>query len=218
MSIVGKATVQNNSFVHAHGSSTPANRTTESNLINRVAEAFDINDWPVTAVKSYVGHTISTASGDQLMSALGTFKYQIIPGIKTINKVADDVNQQHTVFPLQDMDMSEKNMHVAFINSKGFGGNNATAVVISPQQAEKMMAARYGEQLEAYFAKREETRENAEAYASRADAAKLDVVYRFGEDLIDEDKVSISKEGISVPGFAQDVAFDLDNPYSDMQD
>jgi acetoacetyl-[acyl-carrier protein] synthase len=215
-SIVGKETVQNNSFVHAHGSSTPANRTTESNLINRVAEAFDINDWPVTAVKSYVGHTISTASGDQLMSALGTFKYQIIPGIKTITKVADDVNQKHTVFPLQDMNTSEKNMHVAFINSKGFGGNNATAMVLSPQQAEKMMAARYGDQLEAYFAKRENTRNNAEAYANRADIAQLDVVYRFGESLVDEDKVVITKEGISIPGYAQEVAFDMENPYSDM--
>ena len=215
-SIVGKETVQKHSFVHAHGSSTPANRTTESNLINRVAEAFDINDWPVTAVKSYVGHTISTASGDQLMSALGTFKYQIIPGIKTITKVADDVNQKHTVFPLQDMNTSEKNMHVAFINSKGFGGNNATAVVLSPQQAEKIMAARYGDQLEAYFAKRETTRNNAEAYANRADAAELDVVYRFGEALVDEDKVEITKEGISIPGYAQEVAFDLENPFSDM--
>jgi acetoacetyl-[acyl-carrier protein] synthase len=91
-------------------------------------------------------------------------------------------------------------------------------VVISPLQAEKMMAARYGEQLEAYFAKREETRENAEAYANRADIAELNVVYRFGETLIDEEKVSITKQGISIPGFAQDVAFDLDNPYSDMQD
>jgi acetoacetyl-[acyl-carrier protein] synthase len=150
------------------------------------------------------------------MSALGTFKYQIIPGIKTITKVADDVNQKHTVFPLQDMNTSEKNMHVAFINSKGFGGNNATAVVLSPQQAEKMMAARYGDQLEAYFAKRETTRNNAEAYANRADAAELDVVYRFGEALVDEDKVEITKEGISIPGYAQEVAFDLESPFSDM--
>jgi acetoacetyl-[acyl-carrier protein] synthase len=107
-------------------------------------------------------------------------------------------------------------MHVAFINSKGFGGNNATAMVLSPQQVEKMMAARYGEQLEGYFAKRKTTRENAEAYANCADIAELNVVYRFGETLIDEEKVSITKEGISIPGLAQDVAFDLDNPYSDM--
>jgi acetoacetyl-[acyl-carrier protein] synthase len=89
--------------------------------------------------------------------------------------------------------------------------------VLSPQQAEKMMATRYGEKLEAYFAKREATRNNAEAYANRADMAQLDVVYRFGEDLIDEEKVSITKEGISIPGLAQDVAFELENPYSDMQ-
>ena len=84
-SIVGK-TLQNHSFVHAHGSSTPANRTTESDLINRVAEAFDINDWPVTAVKSYVGHTISTASGDQLMSALGTLSIRLFPASKRLVK------------------------------------------------------------------------------------------------------------------------------------
>ena len=215
-SIVGKETVQNHSFVHAHGSSTPANRTTESDLINCVAEAFDITDWPVTAVKSYVGHSISTASGDQLMSALGTFKYQIIPGIKTIATVAEDVNQQHTVFPLQDMDMSHKNMHVAFINSKGFGGNNATAVILSPQQAEKMMTTRYGEQLEAYFAKRETTRAKAHAYADRADAAQLDVIYRFGEDLINESQVVLTEKGISIPGYARDIEFDLENPYLDM--
>ncbi|MGB2259632.1 MAG: beta-ketoacyl synthase, partial [Porticoccaceae bacterium] len=69
ISIVGKETVQQHSFVHAHGSSTPANRTTESELLDRVAAAFDIYDWPVTAAKSYVGHSLSTASGDQLVSA-----------------------------------------------------------------------------------------------------------------------------------------------------
>jgi len=218
INIVGKKTVQNHSFVHAHGSSTPANRTTESELINRVAEAFDIQDWPVTAVKSYVGHTISTASGDQLMSAMGTFKYQIIPGIKTVSKIAEDVNQQRTAFPLQDMDMSDKNMHVAFINSKGFGGNNATAVLLSPQQVETMLTARYDkQQIADYKAKRDITRDAAEAYANRADIAELDVIYRFGEALVDEDRVMITEQGISVPGYAREIEFDLDNPYSDMQ-
>jgi acetoacetyl-[acyl-carrier protein] synthase len=218
VNIVGKQTVQKHSFVHAHGSSTPANRTTESDLINKVAEAFDIEDWPVTAVKSYVGHTISTASGDQLMSALGTFKYQIIPGIKTIDKVADDVNEQHTIFPIQDMDMSDNNMHVAFVNSKGFGGNNATAVILSPQQVEIMLSARYDQQQIAdYRSKRNIARDTAQLYADRADRAELDVIYRFGEALVDEDRVVITEQGISIPGYAREVEFDLENPYSDMQ-
>ena len=218
VNIVGKETVQKHSFVHAHGSSTPANRITESQLFDRVAEAFDIQDWPVTAVKSYVGHTISAASGDQLISALGTFKYDIIPGIKTVTEIAPDVSQQRASFPLQDVDTSNNKMAVAFINSKGFGGNNASALVLSPQQVETMLAKRYGaQQISAYHSKRETVKEQAKSYAERADAAQLDVIYRFGESLIDEEKMAITEQGISIPGFAREVEFDLHNPFQDMQ-
>jgi acetoacetyl-[acyl-carrier protein] synthase len=217
VSIIGKQAVQENSFVHAHGSSTPANRTTESELIDRVARAFDINDWPVTAAKAYVGHSISTASGDQLISALGTFKYGIIPGIKTITEVAPDVHQERAHFPLADMALGERKMEVAFINSKGFGGNNATAVVLSANRAETMLAARHSDQYSGYVAKREKTRVAAAAYADRADAGQLDVIYRFGEALIDEAQLKLSDKGVSIPGYARDVEFDLQNPYPDMQ-
>ena len=216
--VVGKDAVQNHSFVHAHGSSTPANRTTESELIDRVATAFDIYDWPITAAKSFVGHSLSTASGDQLVSALGTFKYDLIPGIKTVSEIAPDVHQERARFALKDMDVSEQKMDVAFINSKGFGGNNATAVVLSPSKVDAMLAQRYGEKFADYCARREQTRQNCAAYATRADAAQLDVIYRFGEPLIDEAGLSISAEGLSVPGFAQQVIFEKGNPWQDMQE
>jgi acetoacetyl-[acyl-carrier protein] synthase len=216
-SIVGKETVQRHSFVHAHGSSTPANRTTESELIDRVAAAFDITDWPVTAAKAYVGHSLSTASGDQLVSALGTFKYSIIPGIKTISEIAPDVHQQRAHFPLADMHLADREMQVAFINSKGFGGNNATAVVLSPSRVEAMLAARYPDDFAGYAERRQQTRAKAEAYAQRADYAQLDVVYRFGEALVDEAGLSISEQGIDIPGFSRAVEFNLQNPYPDMQ-
>lgn len=217
ISIVGKETVQQHSFVHAHGSSTPANRTTESELIDRVAAAFDIYDWPVTAAKAYVGHSLSTASGDQLMSALGTFKYNVIPGIKTITSIASDVHQERARFALNDMDTSERKMHVSFINSKGFGGNNATAVVLSPEQVDSMLSVRYGDDYGDYLSRRKQAIANADAYASRADNAELDVIYRFGETLIDETELSLSEQGIEIPGFARSVEFNLQNPYPDMQ-
>ena len=217
VTIVGRETVQKHSFVHAHGSSTPANRTTESELIDRVAKAFDIYDWPVTAAKAFVGHSLSAASGDQLVSALGTFKYDIIPGIKTITEIAPDVHQERARFSLTDMDTSHRRMQVAFINSKGFGGNNATAVVLAPSKVEAMLASRYGEQFENYRAKRETTRAAAEEYAQRADAGQLNVIYRFGEALIDEAQLEISDQGLSIPGFARDVEFNQQNPYADMQ-
>lgn len=216
VNIVGTESVRKHSFVHAHGSSTPANRTTESQLIERVAQAFDIYDWPVTAIKAYVGHSLSTASGDQLISALGTFKYQMIPGIKTIAEVAPDVAQERLRFPLQDMDVSGDKMDVAFINSKGFGGNNATAVLLSPAKVEEMLAVRYADRFNDYLSQRDTTRAVAEQYARQADAAQLDVIYRFGEPLIDEEGVTITTEGIHIPGFARDVSFDLENPWQDM--
>jgi acetoacetyl-[acyl-carrier protein] synthase len=57
MQIVGPDAVRQRSFVHAHGSSTPANRVTESEILDRVAAAFGIADWPVAAVKAFVGHS-----------------------------------------------------------------------------------------------------------------------------------------------------------------
>src|SRR5690606_4661324 len=71
MQILGPDAVRRGSFVHAHGSSTPANRVTESQLLDEVARAFGIEDLPVVAVKAFVGHSLASASADQLISALG---------------------------------------------------------------------------------------------------------------------------------------------------
>ena len=172
----------------------------------------------MTAAKAFVGHSLSTASGDQLVSALGTFKYDVIPGIKTVTEIAADVHQLRATFALDDMDTSNRKMQVAFINSKGFGGNNATAVVLSPDQVESMLAVRHADKYAAYTTRREQTRVSAAAYADRADGAELDVIYRFGESLIDESDVSLTEQGIKIPGFAQPVEFSLQNPFADMRE
>ena len=217
VSIVGKEGVQKRSFVHAHGSSTPANRVTESEVISRVASTFGIKDWPVTAIKAYVGHSISAASVDQLVAALGTFKHGWIPCIKTISGVAPDVFQEGLNFPLTDLDVSSKSMEVAFINSKGFGGNNATAVVLSAEKANSMLANRYSDGFPEYLEKREKTRAEAAKYAAQADAAELNVIYRFGEALVDEAAVQLSETGILIPGFEHEIQFNLENSLQDMQ-
>ena len=215
--VLGEDAVQNRSLVQAHGSSTPVNRVTESLIFHKVAEAFGINNWPVTAVKAYVGHSISTASGDQLHNTLGIFKHGIIPGIKTIERVASDVYDEHLAIPLVDKDVGVGNIDVAFINAKGFGGNNATGVVVSPQVTERMLAARYdGAAFSAYSSKREQVRKAIADYLEQADRAQLNPIYRFGEGMIDESELQISKEQLTVPGFAKPVSLDMENPYSDM--
>ena len=219
MQIVGPQAVQQRSFVQAHGSSTPANRVTESEILDRVAEAFNISSWPVAAVKAYVGHSLASASADQLAATLGSFKYQIIPGIKTIDQVADDVHQQRLLISTRDIDRSQLPLEVGFINSKGFGGNNASAVVLAPSVVERMLKKRYGaDAFEAWQQRREQTRAAAEAYNQRALKGQLDIIYNFGQNMIDEAAISISDAQIQVPGFNKALTFRTDERFKDMLD
>ncbi|UAW98539.1 beta-ketoacyl synthase [Halopseudomonas nanhaiensis] len=217
MQIVGEERVRSRSFVHAHGSSTPANRVTESELLDRIAEAFGIADWPIAAAKAFVGHSLASASADQLASALGTFKYQIVPGIKTIDAVADDVHQQHLRISTRDVPRSDDPLEVCFINSKGFGGNNASAVVLAPSAVERMLRKRHGDAVfDEYLARRKTTQAAATAYDQRALKGQLDIIYNFGNDMIDDRELQISTESIRVPGFEQPLVFRQDDRFSDM--
>ncbi|KSW25349.1 MULTISPECIES: beta-ketoacyl synthase [Pseudomonas] len=217
MQIVGEEGVRRHSFVHAHGSSTPANRVTESEILDRVAKAFGIADWPVAAVKAFVGHSLATASADQLVSALGTFKYGLLPGIKTVETFAADVHKDRIA--LSNKDRRRNDLDVCFINSKGFGGNNATGVLLSPRLAEKMLRKRHGAAaFDAYQARREQTRAAAQRYEEQALKGQFDIIYNFGNDMIDDRDIRIGAEEMSVPGFAQPLVYKKDERFSDMLD
>ncbi len=215
--IVGDESIKERSFIQAHGSSTPANRVTESRIFDEVAKTFDISDWPVSAVKAYVGHSLAPASGEQLMATLGVFKHGLIPGIKSIDKVAEDVFDERLSISVQDTDRGVGNVDVAFLNSKGFGGNNATAAVLSPQVAERMLAKRFGADAMAdYTQRREQVRAQAAAYDELASQGQFDTIYHFGQDLIDEEGIEMSKSEIHVPGFANTINLDIANRFEDM--
>ena len=215
--LLGAEAVQKRSFVHAHGSSTPANRVTESELLDRVAANFGITDWPITAIKAYVGHSLASASADQLIAALGSFKYQLIPGIKTIDAIADDVHQQRLSIATADVERSAQPLELCFINSKGFGGNNASAVLLAPQVAERMLRKRYGaERFARYLGQREQTRAAAHAYDQQALLGQLQIIYNFGQDQIDDQGIQMDAEQIRVPGFKQPLIFKRDSRFADM--
>lgn len=213
--IVGEEAVRRHSFVQAHGSSTPQNRVSESLIFDQVARAFGVENWPVGAVKAYLGHSIGPASADQLMNTIGAFRYGLLPGIKTIDRVADDVYQERLSISNQDQELSSPT--VGFLNSKGFGGNNATASVLAPSVVEQMLEKRYGKQAFAdYQKRRESTREQSVAYEEVARNGKLQTIYRFGEGMIDEKGIRLDDKQLEMPGFAQTVSLDCDNPYDDM--
>ncbi len=212
--IVGDESIRNRSYIQAHGSSTPQNRVTESMIFDKVAAGFGIDNWPVTAVKAFVGHPLGPASGDQLANALGSFADGIISGIKTVESVADDVVDERLEILLED---KKAEMDVVFLNSKGFGGNNATAVVLSPNKVESMMESRYGiDQITEYRQKRDAVRAVAAQYDLDACNGDLNVIYNFGSGIIEDHQISITDTSVSIENFELPINLSFENPYSDM--
>lgn len=212
--ILGEESVKKRSLIQAHGSSTPQNRITETMIFDKVARAFDIHDWPVTAVKAFVGHPLGPASGDQLASTLGIFADGILPGIKTAEHAAADVLDERLDILYQDQ---KHDIDVVFLNTKGFGGNNSTATVLSPQVTENMLAKRHGaEKLAAWKALRETTREAAQQYDALACQGDLRVIYHFGEGIVDEESLTIDAQALAMTEFASTVDLQLKNPFADM--
>jgi len=217
VSLVGIDTVRNRSMVMAHGSSTPQNRVSESKLLDKVATAFDIRQWPVSAVKSYLGHSLSPASADQLVSVLGTFKYGIIPGIKTVESFAEDLHANRLHLSNRDVQRSPGNIELAFLNSKGFGGNNASACILSPDLVNKMLSKRYGsDSLDRFLSRQRKTNFYANEYDQCAIKGDMQTIYRFGEDMIDEDQIEITAESLSLPTFKHSIKLGAENKYADM--
>jgi len=214
--ILGERAVRERSFIQAHGSSTPQNRTTESRVFDHVARAFDIHDWPITAMKGFVGHSLAPASADQMISSLGIFRDEILPGIKTLTEVASDVYSDRLTIPIADLPLHGK-ADIAFLNSKGFGGNNATAAVFSMRVAESMLISRYGtEKFKQYKHRLESVSEAANSYDDACLKGPMQPIYRFGESMIDEEKIEINSDELRLPGFEKSVDLNLPNVYEDM--
>jgi acetoacetyl-[acyl-carrier protein] synthase len=214
-SVIGEESIQKRSFILAHGSSTPQNRVTESLIYDRVAQSFVINDWPIAAPKAYVGHTIGPASGDQVAMALGIFSHNIMPGITTIEKVADDVYADRLNIATEHWDCQE--MDVAFINSKGFGGNNATATLFSPNVTLSMMEKRHGnEAMQSYQTILSNVEKSQAVYQEKANNAQFEIIYKFGDGVLGDEDLDINSESIAMTGFSHKIDLPKTNPFKDM--
>ncbi len=216
-SLCGDAAVKKRSLVQAHGSSTPANRVTESIIFNRVAEVFGINQWPITAVKSYLGHSLGAASGDQLVSTLGIWKYGIVPRINNVDQVADDVHQDRLNFLTEHRNTGVDGIDCVFINAKGFGGNNATGVVVSPTKTLALLKNRYGpSEFEQYRQKNNKVVLAQQVFRDKVIAGTSKTIYHFGKNVIDDDGVHFSSDSVQLKGFEKTVCLNVTHPFTDL--
>ena len=216
-SILGEQSLRERSYMQAHGTGTPQNRVTESHIFSEMAKNFGIEQWPVTAIKSYVAHSLACAAGDQIMASLGAWSDGIIPGITSIDKIADDVHHSHLRYLLKHEHFDPASMDTSFINSKGFGGNNATAAILAPHVVTAMMEKRHGKKKVAQHAHlNEAVSEKTRAYDDRAIAGDDTIIYQFGTNVIDGQDLGLNPGNINIPGHKQDISLDVPNPYKDM--
>lgn len=215
--IIGDKQLAEASFVQAHGTGTPQNRVTESEILSRVAGAFDIESWPIAAVKSYIGHSVASAAGDQLMASLGVWHDGIIPGILTIEELADDVESTNLDYLMEHREIETTAMDAAIINSKGFGGNNASASILAPHVANAMLKKRHGnDEFTKYQHRNAAVRENAAEYDDASCRGEQRTIYRFDHNVLGSDALSLSRKTMKVAGFDKEISLKVDNHYSDM--
>ena len=185
------------SIVIAHGTGTFQNRSTESDVLNRVAEGFKLKNWKVTALKGMLGHTMGPAAGDELMTAIGIWNHGLIPGINTTKKLADDVLSDNLDFCLNTRKVDKEKVDAIFLNAKGFGGNNGSCGVVSPSFIKSKLNQ---QELKNYESKLLDTEEKRAVYMEESNNGKYDLIYRFKEEILDpaidmkitKDKISIS--------------------------
>lgn len=217
--VIGQEGLARRSYVQAHGTGTLQNRQTESHILNKIAETFGIQGWPIAAVKSYIGHSLASSSGDQLAASIGVWAEGIIPGILTVDEIADDVQNDSIDFLLQHREVGREAMDAVIINSKGFGGNNASASILAPHIVERMLAKRHGEKaMTQYRSRQERVAEATLDYDNSTLAGENRTIYKFDNNVLGSESIALDAERLSVNGLGAEISLKMHNHYQDMCD
>ena len=206
---IGLKALRQNTFVHAHGTGTPANRTTESHILNEIAQTFGIKKWPVSAIKSYLGHSMAPASGDQLIASLGTWNNGVIPGIHSTDALAEDVYSANLDILLENKSEEKDFYKGCFLNAKGFGGNNASAFILSPEETRMRIRSLVTKnKWDKYLKVVEKTYKNSIKYNESSLKGDYKVAYKFNENVLNGEKdIQISRKGMKLKGFKKQIKF-----------
>ena len=209
--VFGEEVLKEKSAFLAHGTGTPLNRITESHIMSTFAKEFGINNLPVSSVKSKLGHTMGAAGMDQIWCAMGAIENQKMTGICTIPKLAEDVFTENLDFFLEDREFDSKT-DVVFLNSKGFGGNNATSAFISSDLTHELLEKRHGKSdVSKWEKKKENTEENRLINKQMAINNEIEPIYDFDKDVLEIQDLKITKNNIKTStGFDYKIESDLD--------
>ena len=136
-----------------------------------------------------------------MVSALGSFDTGIIPRISSIQATADDVYTENLNFLIKELPCDNK--HYAILNSKGFGGNNASALVASRLKTLQMLEKKHGKDaLKQWQFLNEKVEQSREVFKEEVLKQPPRSRYIFGEHVT---------EGITDLEFSKQAIFDRTN-------
>lgn len=174
-------------------------------MLDQFAQVFKIKKWPVTAIKSYLGHTLGAASGDQLMAALGAFALGHVPKIQNLQAVGSGVSQKNLNFLTRHLSQT---FDLCFVNSKGFGGHNATASILSPKFAATWLRRKAGTKGRKAFEKKSEATEKKRQAWESAYLKGAQMIHYHADRLLSEKSIeSLTKTGIKIRGHKKVIQF-----------
>jgi acetoacetyl-[acyl-carrier protein] synthase len=157
------------------------------------------------------------SAGDQLMASLGTWKYGLIPGIVTTDHLADDIHNSHLRFILDHEEVGTTGMDAVLMNAKGFGGNNATGAILSPQVTEGLLEKKYGRRrMSEYRNCNQAVAEAADQYDRETIAGRTTPIYRFDHNVVAGEDLVITQDELKIPGYSRAIDLRVKNPYTDM--
>ena len=154
---------------------------------------------------------MGAAGMDQIWCAMGAVENQKMTGICTIPKLAEDVFTENLDFFLEDREFDSKT-DVVFLNSKGFGGNNATSAFISSDLTHELLEKRHGKSdVSKWEKKKENAEENRLINKQMAINNEIEPIYDFDKDVLEIQDLKITKNNIKTSTvFDYKIESDLD--------
>ena len=127
-----------------------------------------------------------------------------------ISKLADDVFTESLNYFLEDGEFDTKK-DIVFLNSKGFGGNNATSALISQDLTMELLNKRFSNsEITKWKKSQEKTLETRAVNREMAINNEIKPIYEFDKDVLDLTDLSISRTNIKTStGFDYKLESDL---------
>ena len=137
--LLGEAGLRSGGLVQAHGTGTPQNRVTESHISQRGGNSPRYIGLAGGSGKSLPGPFHRGGGGGSIGGHAGYLEARYSAGNHHRGKMAEDVHQSHLALSSKHRQVDPAEQRYAIINAKGFGGNNASAIVLAPGITRRML-------------------------------------------------------------------------------